>query len=81
VTRPTLPPRNLPIRFRKTVPTCWLGLELVEGKNRQVRRMTAAIGHPTLRLVRVRIGGFRLENLPGGQWKELSRQERQVVPL
>jgi 23S rRNA pseudouridine2457 synthase len=65
---PTLiPPRNPPIRFRKNVSDCWIGLELVEGKNRQVRRMTAAIGHPTLRLVRVRIGNFRLGELPSGQ--------------
>ena len=55
---PTLPPRDPPIRFRKNVPDCWIGLELIEGKNRQVRRLTAAIGHPTLRLVRVRIGNF-----------------------
>ena len=76
---PMLPPRTPPIRFRKTVPTCWIGLELVEGKNRQVRRMTAAIGHPTLRLVRVRIGGFRLGNLPAGTWKELGWEQRQTV--
>lgn len=76
---PKLPPRNPPIRIRKTVPTCWIGLELVEGKNRQVRRMTAAIGHPTLRLVRVRIGGLRLVDLPAGEWKELSREEREMV--
>lgn len=76
---PTLPPRDPPIRFRKTVPTCWIGLELIEGKNRQVRRMTAALGHPTLRLVRVRIGGLRLGNLPGGKWKELNREEREMV--
>ena len=72
----TVPPRDPPIRFRKRVPDCWIGLELIEGKNRQVRRMTAAIGHPTLRLLRVRIGGLRLSNLPSGQWKELSREER-----
>ena len=75
----TLPPREPPIRFRKSVPDCWIGLELIEGKNRQVRRMTAAIGNPTLRLVRVRIGGLRLENLRPGQWKELSGEERQAV--
>ena len=72
-------PRNLPIRFRKSVPDCWIGLELIEGKNRQVRRMTAAIGHPTLRLVRVRIGGLRLKDLPAGGWKILSREECRAV--
>jgi len=77
---PTLvPPREPPIRFRKTVPTCWVGLELVEGKNRQVRRMTAAIGHPTLRLIRVRIGGFRLGTLAPGTWRELGEEERKLV--
>jgi 23S rRNA pseudouridine2457 synthase len=74
-----LPPRDPPIRFRKTVPTCWLGLELIEGKNRQVRRMTAAIGHPTLRLVRVRIGDFLLGDLAPGTWKELAERERVAV--
>jgi 23S rRNA pseudouridine2457 synthase len=74
--RPTkIPPRNPPIRFRKNVPDCWIGLELIEGKNRQVRRMTAAIGHPTLRLIRVRIGNFRLDDLPTGQWRILTPQE------
>jgi 23S rRNA pseudouridine2457 synthase len=71
-TVPTVPPRVPPIRFRKSVPDCWIGLELVEGKNRQVRRMTAAIGHPTLRLLRVRIGNFWLGDLPPGRWKILS---------
>jgi 23S rRNA pseudouridine2457 synthase len=75
----TLPPRDPPIRFRKSVPDCWIGLELIEGKNRQVRRMTAAVGHPTLRLVRVRIGGLCLEPLPVGKWKQLFRQERQSI--
>jgi 23S rRNA pseudouridine2457 synthase len=70
-----IPPRQPPIRFRKSVPDCWIGLELTEGKNRQVRRMTAAIGHPTLRLIRVRIGNFRLGDLPPGQWRILARQE------
>ena len=77
--QPEIPSRIPPIRFRKSVSDCWIGLELVEGKNRQVRRMTAAVGHPTLRLLRVRIGGFHLENLPVGQWKELTRDERQKV--
>lgn len=77
--QPELPPRNPPIRFRKQVPTCWVALELTEGKNRQVRRMTAAIGHPTLRLVRVRIGGFELGNLASGQWRELNQADRNNV--
>ena len=74
--QPDTPPRDPPIRFRKTVPTCWVGLELIEGKNRQVRRMTAAIGHPTLRLIRVRIGQIHLADLPFGAWRQLSKAER-----
>ena len=76
---PSLPPREPPIRFRKSVPDCWIALELVEGKNRQVRRMTAAVGHPTLRLVRARIGGFGLEDLAPGRWKALSTAEYAAV--
>lgn len=76
---PGLPPRDPPVRFRKTVPTCWIAVELVEGKNRQVRRMTAAIGHPTLRLVRVRIGQYTLGSLPAGTWKILSPEERALA--
>jgi 23S rRNA pseudouridine2457 synthase len=76
---PLIPPRVPPIRFRKSVPDCWIGLELIEGKNRQVRRMTAAIGHPTLRLLRVRIGGFKLADLMVGKWKILSAEERKLV--
>src|SRR5258706_2688850 len=64
--QPDMPSRVPPIRFRKSVPTCWLGLELTEGKNRQVRRMTAAIRHPTLRLIRVRIGDFEPVDLKEG---------------
>jgi 23S rRNA pseudouridine2457 synthase len=77
--QPEVPPRDPPIRFRKTVPTCWIGLELIEGKNRQVRRMTAAIGHPTLRLIRVRIGHLELRNLTPGTWKVLSATERNLL--
>jgi len=76
---PPVPPRDPPIRFRKNVPDCWLALELTEGRNRQVRRMTAAVGHPTLRLIRVRIGGFRLGDLPPGRWRVLSDPERALV--
>ena len=77
---PTLiSPRIPPIRFRKSVPDCWIGLELVEGKNRQVRRMTAAIGHPTLRLMRVRVGNFWIGDLAPGKWKQLSDEEIKLV--
>jgi 23S rRNA pseudouridine2457 synthase len=73
--QPEIPPRVPPIRFRKSIPDCWIGLELIEGKNRQIRKMTAAIGHPTLRLMRVRIGNFWLGDLPTGKWKTLDEQE------
>ena len=72
-------PRVPPIRERKSVPDGWMALELVEGKNRQVRRMTAAIGHPTLRLIRMRIGAFPLGDLPAGGWRELAHAERRQV--
>jgi 23S rRNA pseudouridine2457 synthase len=77
--QPQLPPRDPPIRFRKNVPECWIALEIVEGKNRQVRRMTAAIGHPTLRLLRVKIGGFELGDMPAGTWRDLTIIERTRV--
>ena len=77
--QPDVAPRDPPIRFRKNVPDRWIGLELVEGKNRQVRRMTAAVGHPTLRLLRVRIGGFDLGALRAGEWRELVPAERKLV--
>jgi len=77
--QPSLPPRVPPIRFRRNVPDCWIELELVEGRNRQVRRMTAAIGHPTLRLIRVRIGRFDLGDLEPGKWRELGATERRRI--
>jgi len=77
--QPSLPPRDPPIRYRKTVPDCWIGLELTEGKNRQVRKMTASVGHPTLRLIRVKIGDLELGTLAPGSWKQLSPGERKLV--
>jgi 23S rRNA pseudouridine2457 synthase len=68
---PALPPRDPPIRFRKSVPDCWLALTITEGKNRQVRKMTAAIGHPTLRLVRAAIGDLLLGDLAPGAHRVL----------
>ena len=72
---PDLPPRPAPIRFRKSVPTAWLKITLREGQNRQIRRMTAAAGHPTLRLVRIAIGPVTLGDLGPGQWRELDGTE------
>jgi 23S rRNA pseudouridine2457 synthase len=77
---PEVPPRNPPIRFRKSVPDSWIELELCEGRNRQVRRMTAAVGLPTLRLLRVAIGGFQLPvDLETGKWVVLGDEERRLV--
>lgn len=76
---PDLPERPVPIRFRKNVPTAWLKLTLREGRNRQVRRMTAAVGHPTLRLVRVAIGPTVLDGLAPGEWRELTESEQQAL--
>jgi len=77
--QPDVPPREPPIRFRKNVPTCWICLELVEGKNRQARRLTAAVGHPTLRLIRVQIGRYELGELRLGTWRILNEKERRLV--
>lgn len=72
---PDLPPRDPPIRYRKNIPTAWLEMTLTEGKNRQVRRMTAAVGFPTLRLVRVAIGPLSCQGLEVGQWRYLTEKE------
>ena len=72
---PDIAPRNPPVRFRKAIPTAWLELQLIEGKNRQVRRMTAAVGHPTLRLIRTAIGGFAADGLAEGAWRVMEPAE------
>jgi len=74
-----IPPRDPPIRFRAHIPTTWLEITLTEGKNRQVRKMTAAIGFPTLRLMRVQIGNLKLNQLAIGQWRDLTEQEIKAV--
>lgn len=84
---PVLPPREPPIRKRQSIPTAWIELTLTEGRNRQVRRMTAAVGFPTLRLVRFAIGvsnqgkltQLTLDNLVPGQWRELTPSERKAL--
>ena len=73
--QPEIPPRDPPIRFRKNVRDRWIGLELTEGKNHQVRRMTAAVGHPTLRLIRVQIGSLALGDLAAGEKRVLSKAD------
>jgi len=73
IDEPDIWPRNPPIRERKHIPTCWLKLTITEGRNRQIRRMTAAVGHPTLRLIRVAIGPVTLNGLKPGQYKEVDR--------
>ena len=73
------PPRDPPVRFRKSIPTSWIELTLTEGKNRQVRRMTAAVGFPTLRLVRVAIGALPLTDLAAGSWRVLGAAEVELL--
>lgn len=78
---PGLWERDPPIRFRKTVPTAWLEIVLVEGRNRQVRRMTAAVGLPTLRLIRWRIGDWTLADLAPGEWREVAvNRSKKMTP-
>lgn len=76
---PDFPARVPPVRYRATIPDSWLELQLTEGKNRQVRRMTAAVGYPTLRLVRIAIGALLLDELQPGEWKELGKEERELL--
>jgi 23S rRNA pseudouridine2457 synthase len=76
---PTLFPRATPIRYRQNIPTAWLKITLQEGRKRQVRRMTAAVGHPTLRLVRIAIGPITLANLLPGQWRDLTDDELKAL--
>ena len=79
--QPEVPPRDPPIRFRKNVPDTWIALELIEGKNHQVRRMTAAIGHPTLRLIRVKIGDYEARALGAGKWTEIDSAARKRIGI
>jgi 23S rRNA pseudouridine2457 synthase len=76
---PDLPPRPTPIRQRKAIPTTWLRLVLTEGRKRQVRHMTAAVGHPTLRLFRVGIGPLELGGLQPGEWRDLTLGELEAL--
>jgi len=77
--QPNVAAREPPIRIRLRIPDCWIGLELIEGKNRQVRKMTAAVGHPTLRLMRVSMGTLQLGDLAPGNWIELSSTQRNAL--
>lgn len=75
---PAIWPRDPPVRFRKSVPDCWIALTITEGRNRQVRRMTAAVGHPTLRLVRWRVGEWTLDNVAPGTWRSVQRLQMRM---
>lgn len=75
IEEPVLPPRNPPVRFRKSIPTSWISLTITEGKNRQVRHMTAAVGFPTLRLVRARIEGIEISQMQPGDVRQMEKGE------
>ena len=76
---PQIFPRSVPIRYRKEIPTAWLKITLQEGRKRQVRRMTAAVGYPTLRLIRIAIGPISLGDLQPGQWRDLTPDEQKAL--
>ncbi len=78
-TEPDVCPRSEPIRYRSTIPTAWLKITLREGRKRQIRRMTAAVGHPTLRLIRIAIGPITLGQLAPGQWRDLTEDELRAL--
>jgi 23S rRNA pseudouridine2457 synthase len=78
---PNFPDRTPPIRHRKSIPTAWIEIILTEGRNRQVRRMTAAVGFPTLRLMRTAIGQLKLNDLPPGTWRDLTDQELRFLGI
>ena len=80
IASPSIWPRTPPIRFRANIPTAWLSLTLREGRNRQVRRMTAAVGYPTLRLIRYRIGDWTLGKLAPGEYTVMTGQESLRLP-
>jgi len=73
-------PRDPPVRYRKSIPTSWIRLTIAEGRNRQVRRMTAAVGHPTLRLIRYAVGPWTLDGLKPGEWRAVHPRERMADP-
>lgn len=79
--QPNIVDRNPPIRVRKSIPDTWIEISMTEGKNRQVRRMTAAIGHPTLRLIRTAIGDYRPHDLPPGSWQVADKNIRDMIGL
>ncbi len=79
ITAPDVEERNPPVRFRKNIPTSWISLTLTEGKNRQVRRMTAKVGYPTLRLIRYSIGKVTIDNLSPGTYKEIDAQSKPLL--